>query len=84
MLNLLARIGFAALVAFPVYAQAETGDAPSVPDRNPFRAKSQATAEQPAAKPVLPGDRPTVAWSDDEVAAAKLDCAKLLTGITLD
>jgi len=50
MLNLLARIGFAALVAFPVYAQAETGDAPSVPDRNPFRAKSQATAEQPAAK----------------------------------
>ena len=84
MLNLLARIGFAALVALPVYAQAETGDAPSVPDRNPFRAKSPATAEQPAAKPVLPGDRPTVAWSDDEVAAAKLDCAKLLSGVTLD
>ena len=84
MLNLLARIGFAALVALPVNAQAETGDAPSVPDRNPFRAKSPATAEQPAAKPVLPGDRPTVAWSDDQVAAAKLDCAKLLAGVTLD
>ena len=84
MLNLLARIGFAALVALPVYAQAETGDAPSVPDRNPFRAKSPATAEQPAAKPALPGDQPTVAWSDDEIAAAKLDCAKLLSGVTLD
>ena len=84
MLNLPARIGFAALVALPVYAQAETGDVPSVPDRNPFRAKSPATAEQPAAKPVLPGDRPTVAWSDDQVAAAKLDCAKLLAGVTLN
>jgi hypothetical protein len=84
MLNLLARIGFAALVALPVYAQAETGDAPSVPDRNPFRAKSPATAEQPAAKPALPGDQPTVAWSDDEIAAAKLDCAKLLSSVTLD
>jgi len=84
MLNLLARIGFAALVALPVYAQAETGDAPSVPDRNPFRAKSPATAEQPPAKPALPGDQPTVAWSDDEIAAAKLDCAKLLSGVTLD
>jgi hypothetical protein len=84
MLNLLARIGVAALVALPVYAQAETGDAPSVPDRNPFRAKSPATAEQPAAKPALPGDQPTVAWSDDEIAAAKLDCAKLLSGVTLD
>ncbi len=71
MLNLLARIGFAALVALPVYAQAETGDAPPLPDRNPFRAKSPATAEQPAAKPALPGDQPTVAWSDDRVAAAK-------------
>jgi hypothetical protein len=84
MLNLLARIGFAALVALPVYAQAETGDAPSVPDRNPFRAKTPVTADQPAAKPVLPGDQPTVAWSDDKVAAAKLDCAKLLSGVTLE
>jgi hypothetical protein len=84
MLNLLARIGFAALVALPVYAQAETGDAPSVPDRNPFRAKSPATAEQPVAKPALPGDQPTVAWSDNEIAAAKLDCAKLLSSVTLD
>jgi hypothetical protein len=84
MLNLLARIGFAALVALPVYAQAEIDDAPSMPDPNPFRAKSPATAEQPAAKPALPGDQPTVAWSDNEIAAAKLDCAKLLSGVTLE
>lgn len=84
MLNLLARIGFAALVALPVYAQAETGDAPSAPDRNPFRARTPATAEQPAATPALPGDRPSVAWSDDQVAAAKLDCTKVLSGVTLD
>ena len=84
MLNLLARISFVALVALPVYAQAETGDAPSAPDRNPFRAKTPATAQQPAAKPVLPGDQPTVAWSDAQVAAAKLDCAKVLSGVTLD
>ena len=73
-----------ALVALPVYAQAETGDAPSGPDRNPFRAKTPSTAQQPAAKPALPGDQPTVAWSDAQVAAAKLDCAKVLSGVTLD
>ena len=84
MLNLLARISFVALVALPVYAQAETGDAPSAPDRNPFRAKTPSTAQQPAAKPALPGDQPTVAWSDAQVAAAKLDCAKVLSGVTLD
>ena len=84
MLNLLARISFVALVALPVYAQAETGNAPSTPDRNPFRAKSPKTAEEPAPKPVLPGDQPTVAWTDAQVEAAKADCAKLLAGLELD
>jgi hypothetical protein len=84
MLNLLARIAFVALAALPVYAQAETSDAPSPPDRNPFRARTPAVAEVPAAKPVLPGDQPTVAWSDDEVAAAKADCSKLLSGVTVE
>ncbi len=84
MLNLLARIAFVALVALPVYAQAETGDAPSAPDRNPFRARTPTVAEEPAAKPVLPSDQPTVAWSEDEVAAAKADCAKLLSGVALE
>jgi hypothetical protein len=84
MLNLLARISFVALVALPVYAQAETGNAPSTPDRNPFRAKSPKTAEEPAPKPVLPGDQTTVAWTDAQVEAAKADCAKLLAGLELD
>jgi hypothetical protein len=81
MLNLLARLSFALLVALPVYAHAETGDVPPPPDRNPFRAK---TAEVPAAKPVLPGDAPTIAWSDEQVAKAKSDCAKILSGLTLE
>ncbi len=84
MRNLLAWISFAALVALPVYAHAESGDAPSTPDRNPFRAKSPAAAEAPAAKPVLPAQLPTVAWSDDAIAAAKLDCAKALSGVTIE
>ena len=84
MRSLLALVGFAALVAFPVYALAESGDAPSTPDRNPFRAKGPAAAEAPAAKPVLPAEQPSVAWSDDAVAAAKRDCAKLLSGVTIE
>ena len=33
---------------------------------------------------MLPGDAPTVPWTDGEVAAAKADCAKLLAGLALD
>lgn len=83
-LNLLARLSFALLVALPVYAQAENGETPSAPNRNPFRAKTPAASEAPVAKPVLPGDSPTVAWTDDEVAAAKLRCEKILSGVTLE
>jgi len=82
--NLLARLSFALLVALPVYAQAENGEIPSAPNRNPFRAKAPAAVEAPVAKPVLPGDAPTVAWTDDEVAAAKLRCEKILSGVTLE
>ena len=83
MFNLLARLSFALVVALPVCAQA-TDEAPSVPDRNPFRAKTPAAVEAPVANPLLPGDAPTVAWTDDEVAAAKLSCAKILSGVTLE
>jgi hypothetical protein len=70
---------FALVVAFPVTARAETDQVPPPPDRNP------AQLDAPAAeKPVLPGDAPTVAWSDGEIAAAKADCAKVLAGVTLD
>jgi len=84
MLTLLARLSFALLVALPAYAQAETDGAPSAPDRNPFRAKTPAAAGAPEAKPVLPGDAPTVAWTDDQVAAGKRDCEKFLAGVTLE
>jgi hypothetical protein len=35
-------------------------------------------------KPPLPGDLPTVAWTDDEVATAKASCESALKGIALD
>lgn len=81
MLNLLARLSIVLLVALPVYAMAESDERPSAPDRNPLRAKA---SEVPAAKPVLPGDAPTIAWSDEQVAKAKSDCAKILSGLTLE
>jgi hypothetical protein len=83
MRNLLVRIGFAALVVLPIQAQAQSGDAPSTPNRNPFRAKAS-TVEAPATKPVAPADQQTVTWSDDAIAAAKLECAKVLSGMTLE
>ena len=77
--KLIARAGFALLVALPVYARAETDQVPPPPDRNP------AQLDAPAAeKPVLPGDAPTVTWTDEEIAAAKADCAKALANLALD
>jgi hypothetical protein len=78
-LNPIARLTFALLVAIPVYARAETDEAPPLPDRNPARVQGPV-----AQAPVLPGDQPTVPWTDEEVAAAKSDCAKALAGVSLD
>ncbi|HEX2447579.1 MAG TPA: extensin family protein [Methyloceanibacter sp.] len=80
MLNLVARLSFALLVALPVYARAQTGDVPPPPDRNPMRGK---TAEVPPT-PALPADAPTVVWTDAQVTAARADCAKVLAGVTLE
>jgi hypothetical protein len=85
-LNLLARIAVVLTVALPqaVYAETET---PPPPERNPFKAQGKSVA-QPTAKnpqqPVLPGDAPTVAWTDAEIAQAKAKCATLLQGLELD
>jgi hypothetical protein len=80
----LVRLTFALLLAFllalPVCAQAETGEVPPPPDRNPARVQAAPVAEAP----VLPGDAPTVTWTDAEVADAKRDCAKKLAGLALD
>ncbi len=79
-LHSLAPITFALLAALTGYAQAETGNSPPPPDRNPVRLQgSKADKAQ-----ILPGDAPTVAWTDAEVAAAKLDCTKALVGLELE
>ena len=36
------------------------------------------------AKPVLPGEQPTVPWTEAEIEAAKAKCKELLTGDPLD
>ena len=70
----------ALLLALPAAAQAESGDTPPLPDRNPSaRPRHRRRSTAGAA-----GRPPTVAWTDAEVAAAKADCAKLLAGVALD
>ncbi len=44
-------------------------------------ARSHAKGETAA---VLPGDAPTVPWTDGQVAAAEADCTKLLAGLALE
>jgi hypothetical protein len=78
-LDPIARLAFAFLVAVPVYAYAGDDEAPPLPERNPAR-----LGEPVAKAPVLPGDQPTVPWTDQEVADAKADCAKELSGVALD
>ena len=65
------------VVALPAGAEAEVADLPPLPERNPFR-------QTAVLKPVLPGDQPTVAWTDAEVADAAAKCKELLTGDPLD
>ena len=70
-------LAFALLVALPAAAGAEVSDLPPVPERNPLRAPVEA-------KPVLPGDQPTVPWTEAEIGAAAATCKELLTGDPLD
>jgi hypothetical protein len=67
------------VLALPLAAAAQDVTAPPRPERNPHRAHK---AEPHAA--TLPGDAPTVPWSEGEVAPAKADCARLLVGLALD
>lgn len=64
----------ALVVALPLYARAETDEVPPLPDRKPAHVET----------PVLPGDQPTIPWTDAEITAAKADCDKALKGIALD
>ncbi len=72
----LARLLFALLVALPVCARAETDEVPPLPDRKP--------AQVEAEKPVLPGDQPTVPWTDAEIASAKAACDTALKDVPID
>jgi hypothetical protein len=63
----------------PAGVRAQSDDAPPLPERNPARV--QAPVVQ---KPLLPGEEPTVAWSETEVKAAKEKCGQLLAAVTLD
>ncbi len=76
---------FAVLAAWPAAASAEEPLTP-LPEPNPQRQvkPSTGTAEVPDAPPPLPGDRPTVAWKDPAVDAARSACAKMLDGLDLD
>lgn len=73
-LDRLARLIFALLVSLPLYARAETDEVPPLPDRKPAYVEA----------PVLPGDQPTIPWTDEEIAAAKAECDKALKDIALD
>jgi hypothetical protein len=79
-----ARLACALLLAIPVAAYAGSGDTPPLPDRNPERLHKPARNPTRAEAPVLPGDAPTVAWTESEVAAAKARCAKLLAGLAIE
>lgn len=65
------------IMACPAYAQ---DGAPPPPERNPLRLGQSA----PEQKPNLPGDQPTVAWTDPKVDAAVAACGKLLKDVALD
>jgi len=66
----------------PLIAMAEIGAVPPLPERNPLR--PSAPAKPAEVKPLLPGEQPTVAWSEAEIDAAKAICKELLTGDPLD
>jgi len=73
-LDRLARLIFALLVALRFAARAETDEVPPLPERKPAHVEG----------PVLPGDQPTIPWTNEEVAAAKSECDRALKGIALD
>ena len=53
-------------------------DKPPLPERNPLRTGAAALKTPP-----LPGELPTIPWTDAEVAATKAKCAEALSSIKL-
>jgi hypothetical protein len=73
----------AGLALLPLAGLAQEAEAPAEPEQNPFETDAQAEAPE-VEKPNLPGEKPTVTWTDEEVAAAKAACTKMLAGVKLD
>jgi hypothetical protein len=78
MFRRIASVAFVFLVTCAVYGWAGGGGVP-LPERNPHRAHGVE-----AKKPVLPGDQPTVPWTDKEIADSQGACAKALAGVAID
>jgi hypothetical protein len=74
----IASLAFVFLVACAVYGWAGGGGVP-LPERNPHRAHGTA-----AKAPVLPGDQPTIQWTDEQISDAKAVCAKALADLEID
>lgn len=68
----------------PALAASTERDVPPLPDRNPLRQTSPVAAPVKPPPPPLPGERPTVPWTEAEIEAAKAKCKELLTGDPLD
>jgi hypothetical protein len=66
----------------PLLALARTSAGPTLPERNPMRPTEPAKPVE--AKPVPPGEQPTVEWTEAEIKTAKEKCRELLTGDLLD
>jgi hypothetical protein len=73
----LALLALVLFVTLPPGAEAEVVELPPLPERNPLR-------QTAVVKPVLPGDQPTVAWTEAEIASAAEKCTELLSGDSLD
>lgn len=54
-------------------------DSPPLPDRNPLRVPQPKVEKRP-----LPGELPTVPWTEGEIAAAKATCETELKGVALE
>lgn len=81
-LRLLALVALCACV--PVLAARAEGDVPPLPDRNPLRQTAPVASPVKPPPPPLPGEQPTVPWTEAEIEAAKTKCKELLTGDPLD
>ncbi|MEG6509549.1 extensin family protein [Methyloligella sp. 2.7D] len=76
---------------FALSASAFADEVPPLPERKPtgnawsdLVDKFKAAVPKPDPGPVLPEDRPAVAWTDEEVSTAKAECDQLLSEFKID